>query len=122
MSYLTDPATADAFVARRGVELCLSMAFSGVIFEGDAQVVVSALLAEGDGVDTTDCIIADTRQLLRTFPQWRASFTRREGNAVAHLQARMAVKQRFSKVLMASFPDSILDAVCKDLGSYSDIL
>jgi len=89
MAYLTDPTAAEAFAARQGVELCYAMGFKAVIFEGDSQTIVQALLVDG--------------------------VHRRTGNVDAHQLARMAVKQKVSHVWLESIPGSISDAVCKDL-------
>jgi ribonuclease HI len=115
MAYLTDPTAAEAFAARQGVELCYAMGFKAVIFEGDSQTIVQALLVDGVHPSYFDSMVADTRLLLSSFPQWQVRFVRRTGNVDAHQLARMAVKQKVSHVWLESIPGSISDAVCKDL-------
>jgi ribonuclease HI len=119
MPYLTDPTVAEAFAARRGVELCSAMGFTAVIFEGDSQMIVKALLVDETQPSSFDSIVADTQLLLSSFPQWQVRFVRRTDNDVAHRLARMAVKHKVSHVWVESIPSSISDAICKDLESSS---
>lgn len=96
MPYLTDPTVAEAFAARRDVELCSAMGFTAVIFEGDSQMIVKALLVDEAQPNSFDSIIADTRLLLSSFPQWQVRFVRRTDNDIAHRLAIMAVKHKVS--------------------------
>jgi hypothetical protein len=118
MPYLTDPEKGEAFAAHQGVELCRFMGFNAVILEGDAQGVVKALTGVEDIFGNIDCILADTRLLLDSIPQWQVKFVRRTGNVATHKLARMAVKQNASKVWFESFSSSISEAVCKNIVSY----
>jgi hypothetical protein len=74
MPYLTDPEKAEAFVARQGVELSRFMGFNAVILEGDVLGVVKALTVAEDIPKNIDCILADTRLLLDSIPQWQVKF------------------------------------------------
>lgn len=71
MPYLTDATTTEAFAAHQGVELCRSIGFNAVILKGDAEVVVNALMTEGNCSSSYDSIIADTRMLMNSIQQWQ---------------------------------------------------
>jgi hypothetical protein len=73
MPYLTDPKKAEAFVARQGVELCRFMGFNAIL-EGNALGVVKTLTVAEDTPENIDCILADTRLLLDSIPQWQVKF------------------------------------------------
>jgi ribonuclease HI len=41
--YISDPATAEAFAARRGIQLCRELGIRNIILEGDSLEIVTAM-------------------------------------------------------------------------------
>jgi hypothetical protein len=55
-------------------------------------------------------VIEDIKVGLRNFQQWKVSFTKREGNQVAHLLAKFAVKNGVD-IVWSESPDCIRETV-----------
>jgi ribonuclease HI len=88
-----DASTAEAIAAKMTITKCKEMGFLKIHFEGDAKVVIDAVLSEEDDWSRKGTVIEDIKEELRTVPQWKMTFTRREGNKAAHVLAQCAVQQ-----------------------------
>lgn len=74
--YISDPSTAEAFVARQGVALCRDLGFQSIELEGDAYEIVSALKKEDVCSGKYGSLIADARNLLMSLWDWAVSYVR----------------------------------------------
>ncbi|CAN1274310.1 Putative ribonuclease H protein At1g65750 [Linum perenne] len=61
-----------------------------VIFESDADVIRHALADTSEDLSEFGCLIAQCRDILRSFPHFRVQVVRRNRNQVAHLLARQS--------------------------------
>jgi hypothetical protein len=72
-----DPSTAEAFSALRVVQLCKALGATMIHLEGDAKVVIDALLSGEEDRSHMGNVIEDIKEELRTVPHWKVSFVRR---------------------------------------------
>ncbi|CAN1191764.1 Uncharacterized mitochondrial protein AtMg00310 [Linum perenne] len=63
---------------------------NNVIFESDADVIRHALADTSEDLSEFGCLIAQCRDILRSFPHFRVQVVRRNRNQVAHLLARQS--------------------------------
>jgi hypothetical protein len=112
--YIIDPATAEAFAVRQGVELCTHMGFQRLMLEGDAQLTVTALLSPTDSNGRYGPLILDTHKLLDFCLSWSVNHLSRECNVVAHTLARFAVKNRVHRIWVGSYPTIISHFVLEE--------
>ena len=85
------PATVEVMAILLAIRSCHELNLSQVHFEGDAKSVIDAMNLEEVDCGWMGHIITDIKLELWTFQQWQLTFTRREGNQVAHLLAKHAV-------------------------------
>lgn len=74
VTYVADPLVAEALAARMGVELCRELEIPTVMLEGDAQLIVSALMQEGEVLGRHGSIVMDARVILSGFESWTVHF------------------------------------------------
>ena len=87
------------------------MGLSQVHFEGDAKLVVNSVNSSQVDNSWMGHVVEDIKVEVQAFHQWQISFVRREGNQVANLLAKYAVKH-FENNLWLSMPlDCIRDAL-----------
>jgi ribonuclease HI len=86
-----DPSTSEALSALRAVQLCKALGATMIHIEGDAKVVIDALLSDDEVRSHMGNVIEDIKEELRTVPHWKVSFVRREGNKIAHVLAKTAL-------------------------------
>ncbi|XP_059456501.1 uncharacterized protein LOC132186539 [Corylus avellana] len=85
-------AVAEAKAFLLAIRLCHDLCLTQVHFEGDAKSVIDSVNSEAKDCSWMGHIIEDIKLELRVFQQWKLTFTRREGNQVAHLLAKYAVE------------------------------
>jgi ribonuclease HI len=87
------PADAEALAALAAIQLCGEQGHDRVIFMGDVKSVVDAVNSKEQdwsrGGNVTEAIQAQ----LRSHPFWSFTYSCREANRVAHVLARLAIKQ-----------------------------
>jgi ribonuclease HI len=75
-----DPEAVEATTFIHGVSLCRSLGFQKLILEGDAKVVVNALLSKHVNKSHFGHIIDELRVSLHAFPHWQRVFIPKESN------------------------------------------
>jgi hypothetical protein len=83
--------------------------------EGDALEIVSATRKEDGYPRKYGNIIEDVQKLLASFHSWSVRFVRREGNAVAHYLAQLAVTKKLNQEWFDKCPRGLSESVRKDL-------
>lgn len=101
------PAAAEAKVVLLAIQLCREMGLSQVHFEGDAKSVVDSVNSAHVDSSWMGHVVDDIRLEVQAFPQWQLFFVRREGNQVAHLLAKYAVRHFENNLWLSMPPDCI---------------
>jgi hypothetical protein len=109
--FILDPSVAEAIGAKLGAELGRFLGLHSIFLEGDASEVVSALNREEEGFSRMGSIIAEAREVLREFSEWKVASVRRGCNNAAHQLAKLAVSQNLSQFWMYSYPSCISQIV-----------
>jgi ribonuclease HI len=86
-----DSSTAEALSALRAIKSCKERGVTKIHLEGDAPVVINALLSGDKDRSPMGNVIEDIKEELRTVPHWKVSFVRRDGNKVAHVRVKYAM-------------------------------
>jgi hypothetical protein len=89
--------------------------FESIELEGDAREIILALGSSAEADSIYGNMVSETRQMLESFPSWRVSHVRREGNTVAHLLAKFAFSLQSQHVWLNSCPSMLVNAVNADL-------
>jgi ribonuclease HI len=105
------PAAAEVMALLLAIRSCHELNLSRVHFEGDAKSVIYAMNSEEVDCGWMGHIIANIKLELRTFQQWQLTFTRREGNQVAHLLTKYAVDCNQDFYWRNMPPECICDAL-----------
>jgi ribonuclease HI len=88
-----EPTTAKACAALMAIRKCKELGFTRVHFEGDAKVVVDAVLSEVEDRSRLGNVIEDIKEEIRTVPHWKFSlFVRRDANKAAHVLSKFAIQ------------------------------
>ncbi|XP_075633739.1 uncharacterized protein LOC142606241 [Castanea sativa] len=105
----------EARAMQEGVQLAWELGLREIIVEGDAQVVINALLNPEACPWSIQKIIEGCLQSLSCFKAWTASHVSRKGNVAAHVMARMAKSIKDCKIWVEDTPPIIADQVLKDV-------
>ncbi|KAK9983940.1 hypothetical protein SO802_033465 [Lithocarpus litseifolius] len=84
----TSSVAAELWALRDGINLCIALNLTNVIFELDAQLVVNLVQKGSDRPSGNDVIIADCIEGLQKIPRTRVQQCFREGNKCADALAR----------------------------------
>ena len=80
-----EPLWVESKAALLAASLARKKGFDRVVLEGDAQLVIKAILNPSTTPHwSIDAIIKDIRLILNSFVCWNASFVFRDSNSVAH--------------------------------------
>ncbi|XP_041001662.1 uncharacterized protein LOC121247365 [Juglans microcarpa x Juglans regia] len=90
---LPQPLIAEAAAMRKAIELCIELGFNRVIIEGDAKVILEAVVNPNTCWTAYGQIIQDVKESLKELNDWKIIFVRRKRNEVAHILAKMAVSR-----------------------------
>jgi ribonuclease HI len=90
--YITDPTSAEALAAWKGVELINRMEWNRAILEGDAQEVVKAFNYDGMWMGSYGAVIQEAKEALNNLQEWQVQFVKRTANSVAHRLAKFALE------------------------------
>ncbi|XP_059453477.1 uncharacterized protein LOC132184014 [Corylus avellana] len=104
---LLEPAAAEALGALMAIQLARDMGYLSIILEGDAKVVIEAVLSNEPDWSRRGHLIDDIRTALTSFTQWKMAYVQRDANKAAHRLARMATAQSMDKVWTFDFPECI---------------
>jgi ribonuclease HI len=105
-----DSSTAEAQSALRAVQLCKALGATMIHMEGDAKIVIDALLSGDEDRSHMGNVIEDIKEELRIVSHWKVSFVRKEGNKVAHALAKTALNCNLDQEWVEP-PDCIQDLV-----------
>lgn len=90
-SFRVDPILAECEVLWRAIQLCEELGLEKVKLEGDAKVVIYAILKNEECSILYGSIINDVKSYLTSGPPCSLDFVHRERNNVAHLLARFGL-------------------------------
>ncbi|XP_059451219.1 uncharacterized protein LOC132182025 [Corylus avellana] len=110
-------AVAEAMAFLVAIRLCHGLGLPQVHFEGDAKAVIESVNSGEKDSSWMGHIIEDIKLELRVFQRWQFTFTRREGNHVAHVLAKYAVARAHESCWKDIPPDCIRDAVLLEQAS-----
>lgn len=68
--------------------ICKELAFTKVILEGDAQVIINAINCEHEDMSWYGYLVEDFKEMLSHTLEWNVQFISREDNSVAHNLAK----------------------------------
>jgi ribonuclease HI len=106
-----NPAVGEAKAVLAAFQFCRELGIQQVHFEGDAKGVVDAIRSEAVDRGWMGHVIEDIKQELRDFENTLISFVKRDGNRVAHVLARSAVKEGLNKTWLSMPPECITDVL-----------
>jgi ribonuclease HI len=112
--YIRDPSVAEAIAARRAVQFAHNMGVQLIELEGDAREIILALGSSAEVDSSVGNLVLEARRMLETFPSWRVSHVRRDGNRAAHLLAKFAISQQSQHVWFNLCPSWLLNVVIAD--------
>ncbi|XP_059436785.1 uncharacterized protein LOC132169849 [Corylus avellana] len=104
-----DPPAAEAVASFMVAQLCTEMGIRQVQLEGDAKNLIDAITSNDADESGWGQLTKDIRFTLRSIPVWEMRYTRREGNRVAHILARLAMHETMNTVCLYNPPDCIRD-------------
>lgn len=107
MTFLTDPAMAEALAAWETVKFCFDRGWKNIILEGDALSIVLALRNSGQCCSAYGHVIEDTKVLLERVEPVAIKHINRSGNKVAHSLSQMAVSQMGDFIWLEAIPRCI---------------
>ena len=114
ITYLGLVVMLEALVARRAVKFIVELGISLSEFEGDSEVVCKALRTADWGHPAIGQIIKDTLSIVGSLRTFSFSYTRRQGNCVAHALAKRAIVSFLLLVWMEYVPFDIEQIVILD--------
>ena len=80
----------EVLATRRAVQFTLELGFAHSIFEGDAEIVIKALVEGNGSIPSIGHIVKDIESITGLLRTKSFSHVRRQGNAVAHALAERA--------------------------------
>ena len=89
------------------INLCKTLGFNKIHLEGDAQTIVNAVNSSSLDWGRMGMSVEDIQLELKSFPFWRMSFVRREGNKAAHFMARLALNNSMDQLWLNEPPNFI---------------
>jgi hypothetical protein len=116
--FITDPATAEALTAWQAAQLSHRLGLQNIVLEGDALEVVNVLRTEETWLGRYGHILQDAKHMLSQCREWQVNHVHRQGNAVAHGLAKLALNIQQEVVWTDNFPLCIWDLVNTEQGSH----
>ncbi|XP_075649845.1 uncharacterized protein LOC142620347 [Castanea sativa] len=105
----------EALAAIRAIELSSKLGFDKVVFEGDCQTIMNALIEPSQPFATYGLLIRDAQTLANRFSVVRFQYAGRESNKVAHNLARYACHITGYYVWMENVPVHCLNVYQADM-------
>lgn len=106
-----DPMLAEVGVVLMAIQLCKTLGFHSLHFEGDAQVVVEGVNSMERDWSRKGIMVEDIKHELKGFRQWRMSFVRREGNQATHALFKIATMAEVNQIWINKSPDCIQESI-----------
>ena len=110
-----NPTLAEAGAALMAVQLCKSLGFQRVHFEGEPKIVIDDVNSPENDWSSKGMLVEDLRKELQAIPQWQMTFTRREGNKAAHALAKWASRNNVTLQWLYTTPECTQDIVRMEL-------
>lgn len=102
----------EARAAEEGIIFARDLGLGEIIVEGDASIVISALVNPEHSPSSIQKIVEGARTKLKAFKQWKTNHVRRHCNFVAHLIARHACNIDDCVIWVEDTPPMIADQIC----------
>ena len=109
----------EALAANKALEFAQEMGLFDVVLEGDSSLVMASLNSKDPGLASYGLLLQDTLSLSSVFSKLSYSHTKREGNAVAHNLAQLAVNLPNCVIWMEDVPSNVLSFYQADLAGIS---
>ena len=110
---------AEATAAKEGIALARDLELREVVIEGDASMVMSALVNADQSSSSIKKLVESSRTRLKAFKKWETNHVRRYCNIAAHLLAGNACNVDDCIVWVEDTPPLITNQICKDVLSMS---
>ena len=104
---LLEPAAAEALAATMAIQLARVMGLLQIYVEGDAKVIVEAVVSQAPDWSRRGHLIEDIRSALQSFPHWTMACVKRGANQAAHMVARLATAQVMDQTWSSDFPECL---------------
>jgi ribonuclease HI len=108
---LLEAVTAEAVAALMAIQISHDLGYSKVWFEGDAKIIVDAVVSNETDWSRKGHLVDDIRVDLKRFTHWKLSYVRWGANQVAHLLAKLATRQKIEKLWTSVPPDCIAETI-----------
>jgi ribonuclease HI len=102
---------AEASVALMAIQLCKTLGFQRVHFEGDTKIVVNGVKSSEGDWSRKGMLLKDIKLELQSIPQWRMTFIHRDGNKAAHALSKIALKNNVNHKWLDTTPNCINNIV-----------
>jgi hypothetical protein len=93
------------------VQLCRTMGYARVHFEGDAKAIIDAINSSDCDLSSLGHIVADVRVGVEGLSQWQFTFVRRNGNLAAHTLSKFATLYALDRTWRDERPDCIKETI-----------
>ncbi|XP_040987702.1 uncharacterized protein LOC121235424 [Juglans microcarpa x Juglans regia] len=90
--YVQNPTMAECHALWKALELCNDLNIQKVLFEGDANGIVTTVNSEEEDLSSVDPLVEDMRSVFKNRPNWSLQFAYREKNIVAYTLVMEALK------------------------------
>ena len=107
----------EARVAEEGIIFARDLGLGGIMVEGDASIVISALVNLERSPSSIQKIMEGARTKLKAFKQWKTNHVHRHCNFAAHLLARHACNIDDRGIWVEDTPPMIANQICMDVVS-----
>ena len=97
----------EAWAAKRSIQFALEIGLTEAEFEGDSQIIVTALKDTYPSLAPFGLLIEDAKGLARKLQQFSFSHVKRQGNSLAHALARKAQFCNSIEVWMEAVPPDL---------------
>ena len=97
----------EAWAVKRAIQFVLEIGLTEAEFEGDSQIIVSALNNSHPSLASYGLLITDAKVLASKLQNFSFSHVKRQGNQLAHALARKALSCNSLEVWMESVPPDL---------------
>lgn len=114
---VADPEVAEALACRKAVQLAVQVGATRVHVETDNKGIAAMLNGKLKNLSAVGPIIEDTKRMLLSFADFKASWVRRSGNRGAHSLAREGVALELNRFWFNEPSECILQVVSDEIPS-----
>ncbi|KAK9985249.1 hypothetical protein SO802_030200 [Lithocarpus litseifolius] len=113
------PLEIEGMAAATALDFASDLGFQRAILETDSLVLVKALSDETEFFSTVGLVLDEIRQKVNFFDELHYSHVKREGNMVAHMLARHAIRVSDVVVWMEDVPPPLFPVLLADIAGFS---